>query len=1067
VAINSDEEGDQDECSGGVYEADWNETNILKVQQNGGAAVTPGQCHGARPSTSKLKRDRKRAEAKARFHERNSTGTSLKSVAPIASPEILTVDSKANVVFQERTGMDAAIKLVTPVISPKARTIDATSSANEPATSVHAIVDTAGEALVDTVLENDDGMDAVAVGSMSVDNEPCGDEKVTASAAVPDNDTAPTNDALEESTNLSMYEGVVSEEHEVLALPEAMNEASELRNLAIIAHVDHGKTTLADCLIAATGQLNTQRAGVACVLDKGLEAERGITIYSAAVALRFPDRKLTINLVDCPGHAEFNSEVSCALRLTDGAFLLVDAKEGVMPQTKVVLQQALAEGVQPVLVLNKFDKLLPDTYSQLAQCPALSSQQSTRSTRGEKDSACLEVLTSIYKQMQEVISQVNSVIVAHNANGGLVANEVSLESGTVCIGSAKQGWMTTLSSFAKLYGANKLTSAEREATSEKVRRLLCGARSEQHVVRMVLQPLAELHALAGDLETHELDVKLQKMSDHRLSLPKHMLMSRDVQQLRRAVLSLLLPAATTLLDLASVHVPSPGASQRLRASSLCEPSANAGKGKWQQAICACDPDGPLVLFASKMVPVPHSKTHAALCRVFSGTVHPGDEVYVLQASCDAAKSQVLKGRVSRVLRLEACSDPSSMHAASAGNICALVGFEKILPRAGTLADVSSAPPLRELTLRVSAVERRAISVPSGIATRKLAEALPLLLRGDPLVKCRFDEDTCETVLAGAGILHLETCLHRLRELMGPSGKELQVEFASVAHRETVVGSTPRTELKPGRLGKTTNKHNRFWFVVSSLGDELINAMESGAIGAKDDNISRVLVHDHDWESKHAQRILSFGPGPNVLVDTTVGVQGIDGVAEHLIKAFSQLCASGPLCGVRLRGVRIDIIDAKIHPVAAQRRANEVVPAAKRGMEAAILDADPSLLEPLHTVTLVAPLASIGEVYNEITARRGVNISHEYVSNERNLNEVLCTITGDVPLVETSGLSEKLNERMRGNVGALSMKFSWWNVLDGEPWRKDSGLAGRAVAMIRDRRGLRGDPPSANDVGDRL
>merc|ERR1711933_385941 len=170
------------------------------------------------------------------------------------------------------------------------------------------------------------------------------------------------------------------------------------------------------------------------------------------------------------------------------------------------------------------------------------------------------------------------------------------------------------------------------------------------------------------------------------------------------------------------------------------------------------------------------------------------------------------------------------------------------------------------TLRVSAVERRAVSVPSGIATRKLAEALPLLLRGDPLVKCSFDEDTCETVLAGAGILHLETCLHRLRELMGPSGKELQVEFASVAHRETVVGSTPRTELKPGRLGKTTSKHNRFWFVVSSLGDELINAMESGTIGAKDDKISRVLVHDHGWESKHAQRILSFGPGPNVLVD---------------------------------------------------------------------------------------------------------------------------------------------------------------------------------------------------------
>merc|ERR1712176_771887 len=148
------------------------------------------------------------------------------------------------------------------------------------------------------------------------------------------------------------------------------------------------------------------------------------------------------------------------MRLTDGAFLLVDAKEGVMPQTKVVLQQALVEGVQPVLVLNKFDKLLPDNCNQL-----------------------MEVLTSILEQMQQVISQVNSIIGTHNASGGILSKEVSLESGSVCFGSGKQGWMTTLSSFARLYGANCPTVAESEATVDKVRRLLCGSKSEHHVIK--------------------------------------------------------------------------------------------------------------------------------------------------------------------------------------------------------------------------------------------------------------------------------------------------------------------------------------------------------------------------------------------------------------------------------------------------------------------------------------------------------------------------------------------------------------------------------------------------------
>jgi len=185
---------------------------------------------------------------------------------------------------------------------------------------------------------------------------------------------------------------------EANAAEEMAADAGSTRNLSIIAHVDHGKTTLSDCLLAAAGQLNEQRSGSACALDTGLEAERGITIYSTSVSLSFPD--LTINLTDCPGHAEFNAEVSAALRQTDGALLLVDAAEGCMPQTTAVLRQALAEGCRIVLVLNKMDKLLPDALEGAA---------------GERRPPTDEALRRILAQLDKVVAQVNAIIGAHNA----------------------------------------------------------------------------------------------------------------------------------------------------------------------------------------------------------------------------------------------------------------------------------------------------------------------------------------------------------------------------------------------------------------------------------------------------------------------------------------------------------------------------------------------------------------------------------------------------------------------------------------------------------------------------
>ncbi|MDR2859962.1 MAG: GTP-binding protein, partial [Mediterranea sp.] len=128
-----------------------------------------------------------------------------------------------------------------------------------------------------------------------------------------------------------------------------------IRNIAIIAHVDHGKTTLVDKMLVAGHLFRENRASGELILDNNdLERERGITILSKNVSINYKGTK--INIIDTPGHSDFGGEVERVLNMADGCLLLVDAFEGPMPQTRFVLQKALQIGLKPIVVINKVDK---------------------------------------------------------------------------------------------------------------------------------------------------------------------------------------------------------------------------------------------------------------------------------------------------------------------------------------------------------------------------------------------------------------------------------------------------------------------------------------------------------------------------------------------------------------------------------------------------------------------------------------------------------------------------------------------------------------------------------------
>ncbi len=128
-----------------------------------------------------------------------------------------------------------------------------------------------------------------------------------------------------------------------------------IRNIGIIAHVDHGKTTLVDCLLRQSGMFRANELAGTCIMDSNeLEKERGITIFSKNASIRYADYK--INIVDTPGHADFGGEVERILKMVNGVLLIIDAAEGPMPQTRFVLKKSLDIGLNPIVVINKIDR---------------------------------------------------------------------------------------------------------------------------------------------------------------------------------------------------------------------------------------------------------------------------------------------------------------------------------------------------------------------------------------------------------------------------------------------------------------------------------------------------------------------------------------------------------------------------------------------------------------------------------------------------------------------------------------------------------------------------------------
>jgi len=524
--------------------------------------------------------------------------------------------------------------------------------------------------------------------------------------------------------------------------------------------------------------------------------------------------------------------------------------------------------------------------------------------------------------------------------------------------------------------------------------------------------------------------------------------------LLKVVMQRFLPAAEALLEMIIVHLPSPVRAQKYRVETLYEGPLD---DECAEAIRTCNPNGPLMMYVSKMVPTSDKGRFYAFGRVFSGTVRTGQKVRIMGPNYVPGKKDDLfvKNIQRTVLMMGRYVEP--IEDCPCGNTVALVGIDQYLLKSGTISDNEGAHNLRVMKFSVSPVVRVAVEPKNPSELPKLVEGLKRLSKSDPCVKC-YIEESGEHIVAGAGELHLEICLKDLAEEF--TGIELVTTDPVVSYRETVYSKSNQV-----CLSKSPNKHNRLWVTAEPFAEGLSEAIEEGEVNPRDDPKKRakILSEKYDIDQTDARKIWAFGPetnGPNIVLDVSKGVQYLNEIKDSVIAAFQWATKEGVLCEENMRGIRFNVVDVQLHADAVHRGGGQIIPTARRVFYAACLTAEPKLMEPVYLVEIQCPETAIGGIHATLNKRRG-----HVISEEQRPGTPLYNVKAYLPVMESFGFTADL----RSNTGGQAFPqcvFDHWQVISGDPLESNT-KPGSICAATRKRKGLAIEIPTLDKFLDKL
>lgn len=453
------------------------------------------------------------------------------------------------------------------------------------------------------------------------------------------------------------------------------------------------------------------------------------------------------------------------------------------------------------------------------------------------------------------------------------------------------------------------------------------------------------------------------------------------------------PLHEAILSMVVEHHPPPDIAQSYRIPKIWNGDLKSDVG---QSLLTCDENGPIVMMITNIIVDPQAGI-AATGRLFSGTVKDGDTVHLLGAKRE--------GRIQSVnmymgIHREIVSRLES------GNIPALLGLE--YARAGeTISTIKDLAQFESIRYVSEPVVTTAVESKHPRDLPKLVEALRRLSIEDPNLVVRINEESGEMLMAGMGVLHLEIATSLLQD----QKLEIITSKPLINYRETIKGTAGPV------MAKSPNRHNKIFIRVEPLTPDVIEMIRTG----------------------------------NILVETTKGVQFLQESMDSIKAGFNDVMIQGPLSYEFCRGLKIVLNHYVPHEDNAHRTYAQLMPATRRAILGALLQAKPTLLEPVLGIDVKCPSELIGAVASVISSKRGKMLKVDQ-------KEIFTIIDGEVPASETFDLSES----MRGATAGKAI----WNT-HFKAWAQvPTSMVLPIVKEVRKRKGLSPEPPNPNEFIDK-